>query len=783
MIMKRIHLLLFLTAVLVTAETRAQSAKQYFKAGEEFMEVTKIDDAIIQFTKAIELDPDFDKAYISRAYASERLNRYQEAAEDYERAIVFQDKKPEIYYYAGNAYFKSGNRQAALANLNSAIDRKSNYLEAYQVRSQVYLGMERYDEALEDCKRCLRLKENEQSYFNLAQVYEKLGLYNEAEEAYQKSLGKNSGVASTHLALANLLYERENYPSAMASVNKLLKIEPKNRDGIILQAQIYANQANYPKAIEVLSVASIDYGNDKEIYMLRGDYYMILNQAPFAIHEYTQAIEIDPDSADLYYKRAGAYEAVRDYKSSMKDYEQLLAMSKYDGNAQRLYAQAEERLFELNRETDKPVIILVDPVSREDNSVEVARGVEVISLTGLIQDQSEIKSLKVNDFTVPVNAGEDGYEFLASINLRDNDNITVEVSDIYDNAETTYYSIRRTEVDAPIVQIIAPYASENNILYLDSSEPIIYVEGRISDESNIRNIYIDSVAASYIPSDINPSFSATVRIENKSKFSVVAEDEFGNKSETTFTLNREAVAFNDNPMGKTWAIFIENSNYESFASLEGPKKDVMLMKSALAKYQIHNYIHKKDMTKQQLAKFFAIELRDLVRSNRVTSILVWYAGHGKYINETGYWVPVDANRDDEFTYFNVNALKASMQSYPDYVTHTLVITDACESGPSFYQAMRSGLQERNCDDWEATRFKSSQVFSSAGYELAVDNSQFTRTFANTLANNPDACLPIENVVKKVTLAVEKNDQQKPQFGKIAGLEDENGTFFFIPKDY
>jgi hypothetical protein len=189
------------------------------------------------------------------------------------------------------------------------------------------------------------------------------------------------------------------------------------------------------------------------------------------------------------------------------------------------------------------------------------------------------------------------------------------------------------------------------------------------------------------------------------------------------------------------------------------------------------------MTKQQLAKFFAIELRDLVRSNRVTSILVWYAGHGKYINETGYWVPVDANRDDEFTYFNVNALKASMQSYPDYVTHTLVITDACESGPSFYQAMRSGLQERNCDDWEATRFKSSQVFSSAGYELAVDNSQFTRTFANTLANNPDACLPIENVVKKVTLAVEKNDQQKPQFGKIAGLEDENGTFFFIPKDY
>ena len=31
--------------------------------------------------------------------------------------------------------------------------------------------------------------------------------------------------------------------------------------------------------------------------------------------------------------------------------------------------------------------------------------------------------------------------------------------------------------------------------------------------------------------------------------------------------------------------------------------------------------------------------------------------------------------------------------------------------------------------------------------------------------------------------VHRNNQQKPLFGKIAGLEDENGTFFFIPKDY
>jgi hypothetical protein len=233
-------------------------------------------------------------------------------------------------------------------------------------------------------------------------------------------------------------------------------------------------------------------------------------------------------------------------------------------------------------------------------------------------------------------------------------------------------------------------------------------------------------------------------------------------------------------MGKTWVVFIENSSYETFASLDGPIKDVNTIQRALSNYQVNNFIHKKDMTKAELEKFFNIELRDLVKTNQVKSLMVWYAGHGKFINEVGYWIPVDAKRDDEFTYFNINALKAGMQSYSS-LTHTLVVSDACESGPSFYQAMRSSTEEPTCDNVSATSMKSAQVFSSAGYELAVDNSQFTQTFANTLLNNKNACIPIESVVKSVTAAVGNNNQQKPQFGRIAGLQDESGTFFFIAK--
>jgi len=53
--------------------------------------------------------------------------------------------------------------------------------------------------------------------------------------------------------------------------------------------------------------------------------------------------------------------------------------------------------------------------------------------------------------------------------------------------------------------------------------------------------------------------------------------------------------------------------------------------------------------------------------------------------------------------------------------------------------MRGDVQEKRCDNWELTKFKSATGIIFAGYELAADISQFTKTFAATLNNNPDGC--------------------------------------------
>lgn len=774
---------LFFAPLMLLAIAFVECSPKLYNTGKEFVASGNYDDAVVQFTKLIEENPEYTEAYVARAESYEKIGKKENAASDYKRATTFDAKNEDIFYNAGRLYFELEKYDEAIPMLEkvTALDKK--HINAYKYKMDAYIALEKYDKALKESNALIDLQETAKNYSSRGFINDNLENYNQAEVDYRKSLEKAGNVIETYVSLGNVLYKAKKYDQSLVICNKALSIDSKCKEALWTRSKIYKEKIDYPNAINDLSKMIIFAPEDQEAYFSRGVYYQEFNQHQSAINDFSKVISMDDKNASAYFLRAKSYEEITEYAKAISDYQVYAKLSDNSDEAKDRLKVVQDRLYELNRENNKPNLTFIDPLERTGNIINIIEDADEVILKGKIVDESGIQYAKVNGVDVEFNEDSENNEFSITINVAGKDAISVAVADIYNNVLASNYTLNRTEINAPEIVLIAPFASTSGEIYLDVDNRKLYIEGRVSDENKIKSIIVNEMTASYSVDASNPEFFATIDIANKNKFTVKAEDIYGNIAEKEFTINREAVEISqNNPMGKTWVIFIENSDYKTFASLEGPVKDVSMMKAALANYKVHNIIHKKNMGKADLERFFAIELRDLVRSNDVNSLLVWYAGHGKFINDIGYWVPTDATRDDEFTYFNISTLKAALQSYSTFVTHTLVITDACESGPTFYQAMRSGLKERDCGDWEATKFKSSQVFSSAGYELALDNSQFTKTFANTLRNNPNACLPIENVVSKVTIAVAKDGMQKPQFGKIDGLEDEGGTFFFISKE-
>lgn len=777
--MKRILNTTIILLLVFANSTTAQTAKKYFSTAEKYQQAKNYTEAINNYNQAIQLDPNYVKAYTGRAAAYELTGKKADAAEDYKRATVFSPKEKEYYYNAGRLFFDIEKYADADAMLKVAIERDKEFQEAIEIRIKTLLKLKNFQEGLNVAELGLNIKRTALSLYNRAVMYDSLKNYTAAEKDYKESKYFDSKFIPAYVGLALVQVKLNKADDALAVCETALTKDANNKDIFNARSQVYAKKGEFQNAVNDVTKVTIAEPQNINAFCLRGTYYQKLGQWQNAANDFGKCISMDPKFSPAYAGRAYSFEQANNYAAAIKDYESILTREPSE-TVKQLLKTAKEKLYEQNRESNKPEIALTNPKS-EGNTVKIAGTKGETILKGIVKDASLIKSISVNDVTAVFGKDSLNPNFFVKLNLATPKEVIVTAVDAYDNTQKTTFTIHRTETDNPVVALITPYTSFDNEISLDNTNPELYIEGKVKDESVIESIIIDGVAASFPLQSMNPTFSAKITIANKSKINIVVRDIYGNELNQDYRINRDgALASQDNPMGNTWVIFIENTNYQNFPVLEGPAKDVIMMKSALANYKVSKVVHKKDMTKNDIEKFFAIELRDLIKNNKIHSVLVWYAGHGKFVNKTGYWIPIDAKTDDEFTYFNINNLKASMQSYQNIV-HTLVITDACESGPAFYLAMRDTPKEKRCENWEETKFKSAQVLSSAGYELAADNSQFTRTFATTLNNNPDGCIAIEKIAEKVAAAVKQTASQAPKLGKISGLEDEGGSFFFIKK--
>jgi len=734
------------------------------------------------YGQALALEPTNAEALLGRAAAFQGMGQQQQALDDLRKFNQAYPQDVEGFVLAAQQCFRMGLWAdcTRLAEQAAALDRKNE--PALRLVVEGYLAAGNPEAARLSANQLLELKASDPTnlfYHGLAHL--RAGQAQAAFESLDKSIRKDPAQTRALWAMAETQLALGHPDLAMPYAEEGVRLAPTDRQAYLTRAMVHKAKLDYSAAINDYSKLTVLNPADAQAFFLRGMAYQQFNQHANAVTDFGKVASLQPDNFEALFARAASYEELADFPKAIRDYERIVEITEHNPAAKARIEQAQQRLFELNREQRPPVVELFEP--RHDATrvfIPQNMGLGILKLG--VADDSPLEAVLVDGQNFLNSIDSDG-RYTAEVGFAGKARVRVEVRDVYQNATVLDLEVVRTETNAPVISLVAPYASDDRKVMLPTLDPQVHVEGSIQDESHIARITINGVNASFRTDATNPGFTAKIDIANQNQLRIEAEDIYGNLSQAAFELDRSAATLlADNPMGKTWVIFIENSNYRSFASLDGPAKDVVLMKEALANYEIHNIIHKKDMTKAQMERFFSIELRDLVRTNGVNSLLVWYAGHGKSINETGYWIPADANRDDEFSYFNINALKASMQSYSNYLTHTLVVTDACESGPSFYQAMRSTEADRDCNDVSATRFRSSQVFSSAGNELASDNSRFTRTFSNSLTYNDRSCIPIDRIVVQVTQAVTQSGAQSPKFGKISGLEDENGTFFFIRKD-
>lgn len=142
--------------------------------------------------------------YAERAYEAYRTEQYQNAIADFSKAIELDSDIPSYYYTRAQAKKELGQFRDALVDYDKAIDLDSNRASYYYNRAQAKKELDRYTEAVADFDKAIELRPDSEYYKYRARAKEELGLYEEAIADYSEALriDPNNAITFYRQALA-----------------------------------------------------------------------------------------------------------------------------------------------------------------------------------------------------------------------------------------------------------------------------------------------------------------------------------------------------------------------------------------------------------------------------------------------------------------------------------------------------------------------------------------------------------------------------------------------------
>lgn len=128
------------------------SAKLYYELGAVYLNNKKdYQKAFQNFSKAVQLNPEYDLAFYSMGVSLTELTRYEQAADALNNALTVTNRRnwASPHYRLAVIYNKQGNPTAAKEEAVKALDAKSNYAPAAYEAGKACKELQQYDQAIE----------------------------------------------------------------------------------------------------------------------------------------------------------------------------------------------------------------------------------------------------------------------------------------------------------------------------------------------------------------------------------------------------------------------------------------------------------------------------------------------------------------------------------------------------------------------------------------------------------------------------------------------------------
>ena len=288
-----------------------------------------LSDANTDYTIALYLKPELNDALFQRGINYYKLERYQDALDDFHLLLKDSSQSTTTVYFKGKND-PQGFTASSLTTLQS--DMKA---DIYNYLGLIHLKTEQPDSASYYFDQAIRRKPNEADFYvNRGLLYEQQTDTNQALTEYQRALGYES---DHYAALSNLnkLSTKGQYDQLLAEAYDLAVEEQGSYQAYFNRAVNLQFQGKHRLAIQDFNKALTITGTNAETLLMRAYSKERTLDLKGALNDYTRALRLDPMLGKAYSNRGNVYYKLKQYRLAVADYNR--AIEYYPDEAKLFY--------------------------------------------------------------------------------------------------------------------------------------------------------------------------------------------------------------------------------------------------------------------------------------------------------------------------------------------------------------------------------------------------------------------------------------------------------------
>ena len=293
-------------------ELKPDYARAYGRRGHAYISVRNYQRAIEDCTKAIELDPTDAWVCDNRGFAYLRLRMYQQAIQDFDRSIELDPTYAKAYHNRGYAYDGLGDHQRAVQDYNQALnlelDPGNSELDPgnsreYDNRGYTYMRMGEYRRAIQELDRAIELDPDfVKAHENRGHSYLRLKEYRRAIQDFDRVIELDPNYLWTYYGRAYAYLWVKNTSQAKSDYSYAFKLSPTDVNAAWMAewAGMSKQRVGIETAERLETIAAIN-PQDYIAYVCRAVAFGLHGKGKEGLEELEKAILIEPEAWDAYF--------------------------------------------------------------------------------------------------------------------------------------------------------------------------------------------------------------------------------------------------------------------------------------------------------------------------------------------------------------------------------------------------------------------------------------------------------------------------------------------------